>query len=163
MTTVQPDNPLIVQSDSTVLLGLHSARARQAGERLSQFAELVKSPEHIHTYRINPLSIWNARSLGLSADEMVQTILEFAKYPPPEGVLEAMRDLASRYGCVVLAREGSLLKLEVEATHIAELLSREKKVSPFLGLRESSMVFQINAAFRGPKGTIRSDTNGLRE
>jgi DNA excision repair protein ERCC-3 len=63
---VFPDNALVVQSDCSMLLDLHSPRAEEAREAIVPFAELVKSPEHVHTYRLTPLSIWNARAAGLA-------------------------------------------------------------------------------------------------
>ena len=81
---VCPDNALVVQSDCSVLLELHSPRAAKAREAIAPFAELVKSPEHVHTYRLTPLSIWNARAAGLAADEMVAALHEHARYPVPE-------------------------------------------------------------------------------
>ena len=68
------DKPLIVQSDRTVLMDIHSSLADEARDYLARFAELVKSPEHIHTYRLSPLSIWNACAMGISADDMVKTL-----------------------------------------------------------------------------------------
>jgi DNA excision repair protein ERCC-3 len=74
------DNALIVQSDSSVLLEVHAPRAEAAREALAPFAELVKSPEHVHTYRLTPLSIWNARSAGLSGAAMVAALREGTRY-----------------------------------------------------------------------------------
>ena len=68
---VRPDNALVVQSDCSVLLELYGPRAEEAREAITPFAELAKSPEHVHTYRLTLLSIWNARTVGLAADEMV--------------------------------------------------------------------------------------------
>ena len=94
---VRPDNPLIVQSDHTVLLEVDGP-----------FAELVKSPEHIHTSRITPLSIWNAAAAGHSADEMVETLTSYAKYQVPQNVIRDIQDYASRYGRIRLVRDRGL-------------------------------------------------------
>lgn len=82
MTDVRTENPLIIQSDRSVLLDVHSPRAGDARDRVAQFAELVKSPEHVHTYRLTPLSIWNACAIGVSGDHIIATLREFAKLPP---------------------------------------------------------------------------------
>jgi hypothetical protein len=86
MTDVRIENPLIIQSDRTVLLDVHSSRAGEARDRLAQFAELVKSPEHVHTYRLTPLSIWNACAVGVTGEHMLATLRQFAKYPPPDTI-----------------------------------------------------------------------------
>ncbi len=72
-----PTNPLIVQSDNTVLVEVNNPRYEEARDALARFAELVKSPEHMHTYRITPLSLWNAAASGVAAQEMVETLAEF--------------------------------------------------------------------------------------
>jgi DNA excision repair protein ERCC-3 len=79
MTTCEPANPLIVQSDHTDLVEVDSPRYEAARNELVRFAELVKSPEHIHTYRITPLSIWNARAAGISAAEIGEGLHRFSK------------------------------------------------------------------------------------
>lgn len=145
----RPEAPLIVQSDGTVLMDLHSPKASEAREKIALFAELVKSPEHIHTFRITPLSVWNARALGMSAHEMTETLETHARYEPPSGVLANIRDLAERYGCVVLERSGNHLKLSVAREDIAELLAREKAVARFLDQRLDKLTFIVNPAFRG--------------
>ena len=71
---IGPENALIVQSDCSVLLDVHAPRAAEARAALAPFAELVKSPEHVHTYRLTPLSIWNACASGLAAGQMVAAL-----------------------------------------------------------------------------------------
>jgi len=108
---VRPENPLIIQSDHTVLLEVDGPRAADARDALAPFAELVKSPEHIHTYRITPLSIWNAAAAGHDAARMKETLTGFAKYPVPQNVLRDVEDYAARYGRVRLEKEGDELVL----------------------------------------------------
>src|SRR5262245_20917507 len=96
------DDPLIVQSDAAILLETPSPRAATARAEIAPFAELVKSPEHVHTYRLTPLSIWNARALGLSAEAMIAALRGHSRYPVPENVTATVRELAARYGRVVL-------------------------------------------------------------
>ena len=121
---VRRDNPLIVQSDHTVLLEVDGPLYAEARDALAPFAELVKSPEHIHTYRITPLSIWNAAAAGFSPDKMGNALTRYAKYPVPQNVLRDIIDYASRYGRVRLVLVGERLMLEssdemvlVEAMH----------------------------------------------
>jgi DNA excision repair protein ERCC-3 len=93
-----PAKPLIVQSDRTLLLDVHAPAAEEARAAIIPFAELEKSPEHIHTYRITSLSLWNAASAGLSPADIVNAISIYSRYAIPSGVLEGFADTMSRYG-----------------------------------------------------------------
>ena len=104
-------NPLIVQSDGSVLLEVASARYIEARDFLARFAELEKSPEYIHTYRVTPLSLWNAASAGLAAEEILACLGELSKYPVPDNVGRDIADYLSRYGRVKLIAEGGELYL----------------------------------------------------
>ena len=96
------DKPLLVQSDRTILLDLSSPDAEKARLDIIPFAELVKSPEHMHTYTISPLSLWNAISAGLSADEILSRLEKWSRYQIDQRVLFFIEDTASRYGNFVL-------------------------------------------------------------
>jgi len=138
-----PLNPLIVQSDHTVLLEVASPKADEARSSLARFAELEKSPEHIHTYRITPLSLWNAASAGVDADDVVSTLTEFAKYPVPGGVPTEVRDQMARYGRLRLlaaeptSPEGQAGHLRLTTTEPALLaeVAHDKAVAALLGDR----------------------------
>ncbi|BAU42094.1 DNA repair helicase XPB [Leptolyngbya sp. O-77] len=143
------DNALIIQSDRSVLLEVHSPRAEAAREAIAPFAELVKSPEHIHTYQISPLSIWNARAAGMPVADMIAALREHAKYPMPDAVAQEIEALGSRYGLTVIEREGDCLLLKMADQPLAELLSRNESVAKFLGDRRSALVFEVNAGDRG--------------
>src|ERR671928_166469 len=78
-----PANPFIVQSDRSVLVEVDNPRYAEARDALAPFAELEKSPEHIHTYRLTPLSLWNAAAAGMSAEAMVDVLERFSKFPLP--------------------------------------------------------------------------------
>ncbi len=147
--TYVPENALIIQSDRSVLLEVHSPRAGAAREAIAPFAELVKSPEHIHTYQISPLSIWNARAAGMLVAEMIVALREHAKYPMPEAVAQEIESLGSRYGLTMIEREDEHLLLKIADLPLAELLSRNEAVSKFLGDRLSELVFEVDAANRG--------------
>jgi hypothetical protein len=110
--TYNPQNPLIVQGDHTVLVEVDSSRYAEARDHLARFAELVKSPEHVHTYRMTPLSIWNASAAGLSAQQIASTLSEYAKYDVPDHVLTEIHEYASRYGRLKLHRRGDIRLLE---------------------------------------------------
>ncbi|HZF10478.1 MAG TPA: DNA repair helicase XPB [Thermoanaerobaculia bacterium] len=152
MTGFRPDNPLIVQGDHTLLVEVDSPRYPEARDRLSPFAELVKSPEHIHTYRITPLSIWNACAAGVSPDDIVAALADLAKYPVPEHVTKGVRDHASRYGrlrLVRLAPHSEELALIAADRPLAEEIARQRGVAPLLGERLSPLSFRVDPARRG--------------
>jgi len=99
---VKLDKPLIVQSDRTLLLDVHAGQSEDARAAILPFAELEKSPEHIHTYRITPLSLWNAASAGLTPADVVRVLNEYTRYPIPPGITETFGDTMSRYGKIRL-------------------------------------------------------------
>ncbi len=99
---IDPANPLIVQSDRTLLLDVHAPRAEEGRAAVMPFAELEKSPEHIHTYRITPLSLWNAASAGLKPADVAAALEAFSRYPVPQGIVDGFADVMSRYGKIRL-------------------------------------------------------------
>jgi DNA excision repair protein ERCC-3 len=140
---------LIVQSDSSVLLELNAQRADEARAALAPFAELVKSPEHVHTYRLTPLSIWNARAAGLDADEMVARLREHARYTVPPSVEQEILELAGRYGRVVITRDGNALHCSCQDEITAERLRRDREAGQYLTEQTSPTDFRIVLAARG--------------
>ena len=106
---------MIVQSDRTLLLDVHAERAEQARSAIIPFAELEKSPEHIHTYNITPLSLWNAASAGFCPDDIVKILAEYSRYQIPSGIVEGFSDTMSRYGKIrMIAAGGDQDKGELE-------------------------------------------------
>ena len=95
---MQFDNPLIVQSDRTLLLDLHAPKAEECRNALIPFAELEKSPEHLHTYRLTALSLWNAAGAGFTAEQAINTIRQYARYEVPQSVEVWISETASRFG-----------------------------------------------------------------
>ncbi|HSL81530.1 MAG TPA: helicase-associated domain-containing protein, partial [Thermoanaerobaculia bacterium] len=146
---VSPDNALIVQSDGTVLLETHAPRAGDARNALAPFAELVKSPEHVHTYRLTPLSIWNARAAGLPAEGMVSVLREHARYPVPPSVEQEVIDLAARFGRVVITRDGESLRCTCSDEATAELLRRDRASGAYLEDRIDGVTFRVDPGHRG--------------
>ncbi|MDR2181557.1 MAG: DEAD/DEAH box helicase [Treponema sp.] len=96
------DKPLIVQSDHTLLLDVHASGAEEVRAAILPFAELEKSPEHIHTYRITPLSLWNAAGAGLSAADVIDILAKYSRYDVPAGISAGFADTMSRYGKLLL-------------------------------------------------------------
>ncbi|HMV68898.1 MAG TPA: helicase-associated domain-containing protein [Myxococcota bacterium] len=109
-----PDNPLIAQSDHTILLETGSPRFEEARDALLAFAELVKSPEYVHTWRITSLSLWNAAAAGHTADEIIEALRRYAKYPVPENLPASIRERMARYGRLRLVRDGEWLRIEAD-------------------------------------------------
>src|SRR5438876_8566498 len=103
--------PLIAQSDKTVLLETDNEAFAAARDALGRFAELVKSPEHFHTYRITPLSLWNARSAGMPLEEILGVLEGYGRYAPPQNVVSEIRDFCCRYGRLKLRASGDDLVL----------------------------------------------------
>src|SRR5687768_7452754 len=91
-----PANPFIVQGDRTVLVEVDNPRYAEARDALAPFAELEKSPEHIHTYRLTPLSLWNAAAAGLTAEAMIEVLRGYSKFPLPTNLLADIAELVSR-------------------------------------------------------------------
>jgi DNA excision repair protein ERCC-3 len=146
---VTVDNPLIVQSDRTLLLEVAHPRAEECRAQLARFAELERSPEHIHTYRISPLSLWNAAAAGMSPAEMVAALNEFSKYPVPAAIGSEIVDQASRYGRLVIESDGGSLILRADEPAVLEEVSRAKAVAALLGARLGPDRFAFMPLARG--------------
>ena len=92
------DGPLIVQSDKTLLLEIDHERAQDCRKAIAPFAELERSPEHVHTYRLTPLGLWNARAAGHDAEMVVDTLLTYSRYAVPHSLLVDVAETMARYG-----------------------------------------------------------------
>ncbi|HSR69572.1 MAG TPA: DNA repair helicase XPB [Acidobacteriota bacterium] len=149
MSQYAPENPLIVQGDHTILVEVASPRYGEVRDRLQAFAELVKSPEHVHTYRITPLSIWNACAAEISPRWIADTLREFAKYPVPDHVLHEVSEYASRFGRLKLRRSEGDLLLWADEPALAEEISRHRLAGPLLGQRLTPLSFSVDPALRG--------------
>src|SRR5260370_108469 len=95
-----PSNPLIVQGDRSILVEVDNPKYAEARDALAPFAELEKSPEHIHTYRLSPLSLWNAAAAGLSAQAMIDVLRKYSKFPLPANLGPDLAEIVSGYGRV---------------------------------------------------------------
>ena len=121
-----PSNPLIVQGDKSLLLEVQNERYEAARDSLARFAELEKSPEYIHTYRITPLSLWNAASAGLSAAQILAELEDFSKYNLPSNVARDIDEYVGRYGRVKIIREGeNLIVTSTDETLMVEILNHK--------------------------------------
>jgi len=130
--TEQEQKPLIVQSDRTILLTVDSPLYAAARDALASFAELQKCPEHIHTYRLTPLSLWNAAAAGHSAEEVVAALERLARYEVPQNIIAEVRDYMSRYGRLKLVKRGERLVLTSDRPDLIAEVWHNKSVRPKL-------------------------------
>jgi len=141
--------PLIVQSDMSVLLEVMNPDYENARDALSVFAELEKSPEYMHTYKITPLSLWNAASSGCNAKQVIAMLQQYAKHEIPQNVIRQISDFSDRYGKVRLIKEGQLLSLQCDDTYIMAEIQMAQDIMAFsLGGHEENKI-PIDPAFRG--------------
>ena len=144
-----PTNPLIVQGDKSVLLEVDSPHYADARDVLARFAELEKSPEYVHTYRISPLSLWNAAAAGLSAAAILDGLERFAKYPLPGNVRVDIAEAIARYGRVkLIKRDEQLLMISDDAPLLVEL-QRRKELRPYILGVIDAHTLRVDAAMRG--------------
>jgi DNA excision repair protein ERCC-3 len=127
--------PLIVQSDRTVLLETDHPQAKDARHELAIFAELERAPEHIHTYRITRLGLWNARAAGHDAEFIIDSLKRWSKYPVPEGVEREIRSTIDRYGKLVIDRDETGLRLTGSTPSILIEVASNRKISELLDER----------------------------
>ena len=146
-----PLNPLIVQSDQTVLLEVGSPKAGDARAALARFAELEKAPEHVHTYRITPLSLWNAASAGLAPGDVAASLTTYAKYPVPELVLSEIHDQMGRYGRIRIVRDFDTggLALTTHQPALLEELCRDPSLAGLVGERLDGNRYALRLGDRG--------------
>ncbi len=147
------DGPLIVQSDRTVLLEVAHADAETARHELAVFAELERAPEHIHTYRITRLGLWNARAAGHDADDMLGTLDRWSRFPVPPSVSIDIRETVGRYGRLSIERDDvagdEVLVLRSTDEAVLAEVARNKRISPLLIGHPSPDTYVIDAWARG--------------
>lgn len=144
-----PSNPLIVQSDKSVLLEVDNPLYADARDSLARFAELVKSPEYVHTYRVTPLSLWNAAAMGMTPDEVIAALEQFAKYPIPGNISREIVDYMSRYGQLSLYKDDLDLLLICENEDLAEEINSNSKITQYIIDRVDSVTFRVDPSQRG--------------
>jgi DNA excision repair protein ERCC-3 len=145
-----PTNPFIVQGDRSVLVEVDNPKYTEARDAIAPFAELEKSPEHIHTYRISNLSLWNAAAAGFSAAEVVGVLQKYTKFPIPQNIPTDIAETVARYGRVKLERiDATKLRLVCSDRPLLAELARNKKVREYLGEKLDDTSFAVDPAFRG--------------
>lgn len=144
-----PQNPLVVQSDRTVLLEVQNDLYESARDALARFAELEKSPEYLHTYRLTPLSLWNAAAAGLSAPDILGALEQYSKYDLPGNIRVEIAEQVGRYGRVRLLRRGEALALESGDEALVAELARHKAVAPLIRAQPDARTLLADPADRG--------------
>ncbi|MGH3498536.1 MAG: DNA repair helicase XPB [Nocardioidaceae bacterium] len=144
------DGPLIVQSDKTLLLEVDHDDAAACRRAIAPFAELERSPEHIHTYRLTNLGLWNARAAGHDAEQVVDTLLRFSRYAVPTSLLVDVAETMGRYGRLRLEKHPlhQLVLVSTERAVLEEVL-RAKRIRPMLGARLDDETVVVHASERG--------------
>ncbi|MCQ9343959.1 DNA repair helicase XPB [Corynebacterium kozikiae] len=144
------DGPLIVQSDKTVLLEIDHPLAPIARAALAPFAELERAPEHVHTYRITPLALWNARAAGHDAEQVVDVLERFSRFPVPQALLIDVAETMGRYGRVRLHKHPAYgLILESSEPAILAELQHHKKIAPMFGAQVDPETIVVHPSERG--------------
>ncbi len=144
-----PENPLVIQSDKSVLLEVQNDRYAEARDALARFAELEKSPEYLHTYRITPLSLWNAAATGLSAEEILASLERYSKYDIPPNVRVDIFDIVSRYGRLKLERHAEGLALRSDDRALLVEITRHKTLAPLIQRELGADSLLVGAGDRG--------------
>ncbi|GAB6938309.1 DNA repair helicase XPB [Isoptericola variabilis] len=144
------DGPLIVQSDKSILLEVDHPRADDARRAIAPFAELERAPEHVHTYRLTSLGLWNARAAGHDAEQVVNTLIEYSRYPVPHALLIDVAETMGRYGRLTLATHpthGLVLEASDRAV-LAEVL-KSKRTAGLVGDRIDDETVVVHPSERG--------------
>ena len=144
------DGPLIVQSDKTLLLEVDHPLAADARAAIAPFAELERSPEHVHTYRLTPLGLWNARAAGHDAEQVVDALVRYSRYAVPHALLVDVADTMDRYGRLQLVKSPAYgLALVSRDRAVLEEVVRQKKIAPMLGDRIDEDTILVHPSERG--------------
>src|SRR5262245_28065064 len=145
-----PANPLFVQPDRSILLETFNPRYAEARDAIAAFAELEKSPEHIHTYRVSNLSLWNEAAAGFTAKQMIAVLQQYTKFPLPANIPTDIEQTVARYGRVKLERlDTNRLRLRCTDKALLEELARQPKVRDYLGEKLDAAGYAIDPAHRG--------------
>ena len=144
------DGPLIVQSDKTLLLDVDHPNSTECRRAIAPFAELERSPEHIHTYRLTNLGLWNARAAGHDAENVIDTLIKYSRYAVPHSLLLDVAETMSRYGRLRLeSNPVHGLVLITNDSAVLEEVIRAKKIAPLLGARIDKETVAVHPSQRG--------------
>jgi DNA excision repair protein ERCC-3 len=144
------DGPLIVQSDKTLLLDIDHPLSTECRRAIAPFAELERAPEHIHTYRLTSLGLWNARAAGHDAEQVIDTLIKYSRYAVPHSILIDVAETMSRYGRLRLEMDPvhGLILITTDTAVLEEVI-RAKKIAPLLGARIDAETITVLPSQRG--------------
>ncbi len=146
---MNPNGPLIIQSNQEILVEVDHARYEEARDAIAPFTELIKSPEHLHTYRISHLSLWNAASTGLTPADVMARLEEFGKYAVPPMVVVEIEEYMGRFGRLKLYRDGDDLVLEADEAILLMEIQRHRGIKPYLLESIDERRTKVDAKMRG--------------
>ncbi|MEU5911281.1 DNA repair helicase XPB [Micromonospora sp. NPDC047527] len=142
--------PLIVQSDKTLLLEIDHPDAQACRMAIAPFAELERSPEHVHTYRLTPLGLWNARAAGHDAEGVVDSLIKYSRYPVPHALLVDVAETMDRYGRLQLANDPAYgLVLRALDRLVLIEVAKSKKLAGMLGDKIDDDTIRVHPSERG--------------
>ena len=144
-----PENPLIVQADLSLLLETMNPHFSEVRDALARFAELLKSPDYMHTWRVTPLSLWNAAAAGVTVDEVLGALDRWSRYDVPPSVPVSVRETMARWGRLKLVREGATLLLVAEAPLLMTEIRGTRAVSSLLGRARDNRTSEVPTGERG--------------
>lgn len=167
----RPEKPLIVQSDMTMLLETASPLYEETRDAIASFAEIVKSPEHVHTYRITPISLWNAASSGIGPHTVIERLTRYSRFEAPANLLKTVRDIMERFGKVrIETHDDSRLKVVADDALLMTQLGSTPEIRDLMAEEIDECAYAVLPVNRGPlkqalikAGYPAFDTAGYRQ
>lgn len=146
---ISTDKPIIIQSDRTLLLEVQNPYFEAARDNISAFAELIKSPEYIHTYRITPLSLWNAAASGITGEQIINKLTEYSKFEIPYQIKQDIQDYIGRYGLISLVRKNNQLVCQTKDSLILKEILRYSSLEKYFIAKLDDYSMVVNEDARG--------------
>ncbi|GEP63497.1 DEAD/DEAH box helicase [Clostridium beijerinckii] len=143
------NNPIIVQSDKTLLVEVNNELYIEVRDKLSRFAEVIKSPEYIHTYKISPISLWNAATSGMSYQDIIEILEKYSKYEVPQNVIKDIEDNINKYGKIKIIREENSLFLISKDLYIMKEITNYKSIEKYFKEKINDFKYKIDENMRG--------------
>ncbi|WP_081300687.1 DNA repair helicase XPB [Clostridium beijerinckii] len=143
------NNPIIVQSDKTLLVEVNNELYIEVRDKLSRFAEVIKSPEYIHTYKISPISLWNAATSGMSYQDIIEILEKYSKYEMPQNVIKDIEDNINKYGKIKIIREENSLFLISKDLYIMKEITNYKSIEKYFKEKINDFKYKIDENMRG--------------
>lgn len=157
------DNPLIVQSNRTLLLDVHAPLSEECRNALIPFAELVSSPEHLHTYQITPLSLWNAAGAGFSGEDAVAVLEKYSRYDIPQSVIMWIKESAGRFGKLRLVPAPSEKNFQTgEDEEFLYLVSESPYVYKEIEANPAAKKMLVPCEYIAPENALKNVTQNER-